>query len=280
MSLCRYAAPHLLDRRDADTHRPVTAAADLDTAVVVMAVHGSWDQRLRRDTYLGLRKCLSEHPAALIVDLRAMQDAAAVSVPTWINARHLGDAMDPPVSVAACVPAGTALAGRLCRMGAGRVLPVFATVGKARSAVTNRCLPADRLVLRLHPTQGAAAEARELVTRACDAWELPGLLHRGRLVISELVANAAGHARTPITVLLSRRATALHLVVGDCSRRLPRLIEESRPCPGRARDSGGGQGLRLVDAAATAWGAMPTVDGKMVWATLRPWSGQKTVHGC
>jgi anti-sigma regulatory factor (Ser/Thr protein kinase) len=260
--------PYLLDRRDADAHRPVTAAADLDTAVVVMAVHGSWDHRLRRDTYLGLRKCLSEQPAALIVDLRAVLDAAAVSVPTWINARHLGDAMDPPV----CVAAGTALAGRLCRMGAERMLPVFATVGQARSAVTNRYLPADRLVLRLDPTQGAAAAARELVTRACDAWELPGLLHRGRLVISELVANAAGHARTPITVLVSRRAAGLHLVVGDCSRRLPRLIEDGRP-PGHAPDTSRGQGLRLVDAAATAWGAMPTVDGKMIWATLRPWAG-------
>jgi hypothetical protein len=120
----------------------------------------------------------------------------------------------------------------------------------------------------LPPEPLSARAARDLVEHACDAWKLPGLLHLGRTVISELACNAAEHARTPMAVTVCRRATGLRLSVRDGEPRLP-YLREAAPVIGREHRNEGGQGLRLVDAAATAWGAMPTDHGKLVWATLR-----------
>lgn len=70
-----------------------------------------------------------------------------------------------------------------------------------------------------------------------------------------------------MVVTVGRRATGLRLSVRDGAARLPYLRAAPAAIAGRAAQRG--SGLRVVDAAATAWGAMPTHDGKLVWATLR-----------
>jgi hypothetical protein len=72
-----------------------------------------------------------------------------------------------------------------------------------------------------------------------------------------------------MVVTVCRRATGLRLSVRDGDPRLPYLRDPAPGVAGGDQHDGGGQGLRIVDAAATAWGAMPTHDGKLVWATLR-----------
>ncbi|MET0414456.1 MAG: ATP-binding protein [Actinoplanes sp.] len=256
--------PYLFDRLGADEHSAVTATVDLDTAVVLLTVRGMWDGQLRRVVSTGVRKCLSEHPAAIIFDLSGVADPEAGSVATWVTVDGEGRAMQPPVQILFCVAADSRLARRLRVF---RRVSLFAGVEEARSAASRLAGP-DRLSLLLSPDGDAPRLARVKVTEGCVAWGLPSLVHRGRLVVSELVANAAEHARTAITVLVSRRAEGLHLIVADGDPRLPCLLPPW-PAPGsspRAVDRG--HGLRLVDAAATVWGAMPAGDGKMVWATL------------
>lgn len=258
--------PFLFGRAGAGEHSAVTATLDLQTAVVLMTVRGSWDRRLSRDTSAGFRKCLSEHPAALIVDLLTMIDPVADGLATWTGADRIGRTMTPPVRLLMCLAEDTILAERLAEH--SRV-PVFGTVGQARAAAAAMDAP-DRLRLLLAPGRDAPRLARAKVTEGCAAWGLPDLAHRGRLVVSELVANAVEHAGTPITLLVSRRAGGLHLIVGDGDPRLPELLPPW-PAPGsRPAPSGRGYGLRMVDAAATVWGAMPAGDGKMVWATVYP----------
>lgn len=268
--------PYLLDRRDSHDRGGVTVVADIDTAIVVMAVHGPWTRHLTRDAFAGFKKCLSEHPAALVLDLRTLSDPRAASVATWITAHQVAAAMDPPVQVTVCLPADTALAGRLHRLRPSGVLSMYANVAQACTAAISLAPRSERLRLHLAPDPDAPALARDLVTDACAVWRLPALLHPGRLVVSELTANAAQHARTPIIVRLSPRAGGLHLAVGDGDPRLPRL-RQPRPessTPARSLYEEPGQGLRLVDAAATRWGALPTRDGKIVWATLYPRGGR------
>jgi anti-sigma regulatory factor (Ser/Thr protein kinase) len=247
----------------------ISVECDLDGAVAVLAVRGAWDRRLWRETSITLRKCLAQHPAALIVDLTALDDRAATSVPTWLVAQGAAAGMVPPVQMALCVSPGLVLADRLQRLGARRFLPVFAKVRQARVAVQSRLPLSERLPLSLAALPESPAVARDLVGRACQAWGLPSLLYPARLIVSELVTNAVEHAGTAIKVVVSRRGAGLHLAVADGDHRLPELRPPVAPRPGQPLDERG-RGLRIVHTTATVWGAMPTADGKVVWATLRP----------
>jgi hypothetical protein len=188
----------------------------------------------------------------------------------WLAANRAAARMQPPVQLVLCVPPATHLAGKLGRLGTGRFLAMVADPAQARAAIAARAVLIDRMQLSgLPPHPQSASAARDLVGQACDAWDMRGLLHLGRSVISELACNVVEHARTPMVITVWRRATGLHLSIRDGDPRLPYLRDAATVIAGGRRDHGGGQGLRIVDAAATAWGAMPTRDGKLVWATLR-----------
>jgi anti-sigma regulatory factor (Ser/Thr protein kinase) len=169
-----------------------------------------------------------------------------------------------------CLPSATALSGRLRKLGANRFLPVYPTMPEARAAIASRLPLTDRLQTRLPPTSGSARAARDLVDRACEAWSLTDLRHPARLVVSELVTNAIEHAGTELSVTVSRRGTRLHLSVRDGDPRPPLLRDPNSGPSGHPDTDYRGRGLRIVHAAAAAWGSMPTPDGKRVWATLRP----------
>jgi histidine kinase-like protein len=283
-------APYLFNADD--RHGTLSVTGDVTTGVVEMAVHGRWSQRLGMDVSTGIRKCLAEQPAAIIADLRDMGDPDGASMALWLAARRAAVVMQPPVRLVLCLPTATMLDRRLRRLGSPQRLPVFVTMPEARAAVISRLAPTETLRATLPPEPASAGVARDLVTRACQAWRLPKLLHRAQLVMSELVANAVQHAGTTVLITVSQRGTGLHLAVGDGSTRLPQLLEATPTAvddpgdpaarhpdgpltarsrtpfwPGQPRH---GQGLRMVHVCATAWGAMPTPGGKTVWATVRP----------
>jgi hypothetical protein len=253
------------DPADAD----LNVISDTDTDTVEITIRGRWNQRLGMNAYASIRKCLAGHPAALIVDVQQMDDFFAASATMWLAVNRAANAMQPPVQLVLCVPPSTPLAGKLARLGASRFLAMTAAPPQARAAIAAHAVLIDRMQLNaLPPEPLSASAARELVGEACDAWNMRDLLHPGRSVISELACNAAEHARTPMVVTVCRLTTGLRLSVRDGDRRLPYLREGASVIAGERRNTGG-QGLRIVDAAATAWGAMPTSDGKLVWATLR-----------
>ncbi|MEV6345235.1 ATP-binding protein [Actinoplanes sp. NPDC051851] len=250
--------PYLFEPYDPAQGDGVDVGLDVETSVLTLAVHGRWGRRLGRATGSAIRQCLSEHPATLLIDLNPLTDPRAGSVPTWTAAGRLGAPMWPPVSVLVCVSPGTALAERLSRPGA---VPSYPSVPRARAAAAEQSPLTGRFELDLPPESGAAAAVRGAVANACGAWGMAGLRDRARLVASELVLNAVEHAATPITVMLSRRGSGLHVAVRDEDPRVPRLA------------GGSGSGLHVVHAAATSWGAMPCGTGKVVWATIHPRSG-------
>jgi hypothetical protein len=256
-------------RPDRDDAAGVVVTADADTAVTVVTVRGIWGNALRSDAFVAVRKVLGEHPAALILDLCDCHDRHAAGASTWLTVSRVAAAMQPPVRVAACLSPRTALNGRLVRMGGSYFLPVFGDRAGAEAAVAAGGPVTDRLRLSLPPHPDAPALARNLVTDACGAWRLPEVLYPARLVMSELSSNAVEHARTPIAVIVTRRGTALHLMVCDGDPRMPVMIDQTDEPPSSLWDTRG-QGLRIVQAASAAWGALPTREGKMVWATVRP----------
>jgi hypothetical protein len=252
--------PYLFRRNDQGASFSVSC--DVDTGVVEVTVRGRFSLRLSVDLHTGLRKCLAEHPAAVVVDLGRFDDPYGASAAMWLAVNRAAGAMYPPVRLAVALPPTAPLAGRLRTLGIARILPIFATGPEARAAMTGPRPLAERLHLaNLPPEPSSVDVAGELVDVACDTWHMPELLAPSRAIMSELVGNAVAHAGTDICAAVWRRGPGLHLSVRDRDPRLPRLLDHTSGDRER--------GLRTVDGKSAAWGAMATHDGKMVWATLR-----------
>lgn len=109
---------------------------------------------------------------------------------------------------------------------------------------------------RLDPQPGAAATARRAVAKwLCEAG-MSQFATAAELAVSELVTNAAMHARTDIYVQAEHLADAVRLEVHDGSGTMP---------ASRVPTTLGGRGLALVALVADRWGADPTPAGKVVW---------------
>jgi anti-sigma regulatory factor (Ser/Thr protein kinase) len=243
--------------------------SDIDAAVALMTVRGTWDRSLWMTASRALAKCLAEHPEALIIDLSGLDDPLGISAPTWVSAQKTAANREPAVQLALCITPDQPLADRMQRLGARRFLPIYAKVRQARVAIAGRLPLTERLTIRLAPQPEAPSLARNLIGDACVAWNLPELLHPGRLVMSELVTNAVEHAGTEVTVVVSLRGEGLFISVADGVATLPQLIRPARPRRGMPLDDRG-RGLNTVAANTVAWGALPTRSGKVVWGTLKP----------
>lgn len=249
----------------AATHISVTA--DRDGTVIDLTVRGRWNPLLGAAVALEIGRCLAESPAAIVVDLTAVEDPEVDSLPTWLSANQAAAAADPPARLALCLPNESPIADR-----ARRHLPLFGTPAEARESLTGNRPLTDVVRLRLPPSPVSPTVARNMVGGACQAWNLGAFLHPGRAVLSELVTNAVEHAQTEIEVSLSRRGHALHLAVRDHDPTPPRIIDP-RPVDPELPLNERGHGLRVVHADSVAWGAIPTTDGKLVWATVRNRAG-------
>ncbi|AEV86108.1 hypothetical protein ACWT_5091 [Actinoplanes sp. SE50] len=265
-------SPHLIGWSGDARADAVLAVIDPETAVIEVTLCGPWDRQLSAQARAVLDKCLAEHPTGMIVDLHRLTDPRAVSAALWLTLCAQGAAMRPPIAIGVCLPASAPLARRLRRLGARDWLVMHASVQQAHTALAHRRPLIDRMQLALPPDPAAASLARALIGDACQGWDLPHLLERGRLVASELVVNAAEHAGTDIAMIVSSRGegvtAALHLAVHDGDPALPQVRD---PVPGPLGPSltDRGLGLRIVGAAASAWGALPARGGKLVWAILR-----------
>ena len=79
------------------------------------------------------------------------------------------------------------------------------------------------------------------------------------LMVSELIANVALHARSACTVTIVATDSTLRVDVADASPVLPQLRNFSI-------DATTGRGIRLIDTLAESWGAEPGPEGgKTVW---------------
>lgn len=243
----------------------LTVAGEVGTAVIEMEVRGRWDRRLSMEVYLALRDCLAEHPSAVIVDLHGLDDLDATSTAMWVAASQAASTLQPPAQLVLCLPPTRQLTSHLRRLGAVRFLPIHATMKQARATVASRLPSINRLHLnRLRPEPSSPTVAGDAVVVACAAWGLPDLLDPSRQIVMELVTNAVTHAGTDMALTMSVRGSGLHLAVHDGDHRMPNLPSVER---GAARTV---RGLRMVESRASAWGATPTRDGKVVWALVRP----------
>ncbi|MEP7060289.1 MAG: MEDS domain-containing protein [Actinomycetota bacterium] len=116
-------------------------------------------------------------------------------------------------------------------------------------------------VLRLSSSLSAPKQARAFMTKTLAAWGRGDLIEDAALLITELTANVVVHARSDLTIAISRRDAVVRIAVHDES-----LIS---PLPrGLVPTSLSGRGLVLVEAMAVAWGSEVVGEGKTVWVEL------------
>ncbi|MCX5384332.1 ATP-binding protein [Streptomyces sp. NBC_00083] len=133
--------------------------------------------------------------------------------------------------------------------------------------VTQRVRQGRRFGLADGP--GVVAQCRDLTRQVLDEWFGPrGLLDStavgdALLLVSEVVTNACVHGGEPYELRFDRRDGRLWVGVSDRSSVRPRPDGPHRP----ARASG--HGLYLLQKLSTAWGWMPTGQGKTVWFEIR-----------
>jgi anti-anti-sigma regulatory factor len=233
---------------------------------VVLRVAGSLDALSASVLQDALTRSLCDEPEIVVLDFTALTHAADSAVVDLVALADRAHAWPGATVVIGGAPAS--LTAMLASGGAAGHLPSYPSVRAAiagAAAIRARARP-TRLRLGLSPVDSAAATARRLVDRALAQWGMPALRDTARLVVTELVSNAVRHgmgtATAAVEVTLTRRADAVYVSVRDRSRRLPR---PGGPVPATVE---GGRGLLVVDIMSRAWGATPTVDGKVVWACL------------
>jgi len=104
---------------------------------------------------------------------------------------------------------------------------------------------------------------RQQAARVLTLWQLDDLASVAELLLTELVANAVRHARTPFTVMMRWNGSALHCEVSDANPLPPRPHLDLDPT------ALGGRGLLMIDQLASAWGTELAPQGKTVWFDLR-----------
>ncbi|MFJ1967115.1 PAS domain S-box protein [Streptomyces sp. NPDC087903] len=104
-------------------------------------------------------------------------------------------------------------------------------------------------------------EGRRFLRRTLHDWHCDDLTDTACLLASELMANSVRHACDPLRLRLRRTRDELHIEVCDGSPVLPQARTASA-------DEESGRGLVLLDQMASAWGTLPTQEGKAVWFSL------------
>jgi hypothetical protein len=110
--------------------------------------------------------------------------------------------------------------------------------------------------------------ARRFVMKVLTDLDAPGACDDAVALVSELATNAVIHAQTAYTIVVSRDAGTVRVVVHDLSAVIPRLrVYGSNATTGR--------GLRLVATISTVWGIAPEPAGKAVWFEVGCESGRE-----
>jgi len=239
---------------------PLGWTVDENGGLAEVAVLGPLDPAAVPRFRTALLICLAEQPDALIVDLAAIELGDDTAVASLTVVARL-TACWPGTPMLVCGPSPL-VARQLAGGRRGRVA-ICPDVAAGRRAAADGRTAVPSLGDQLLPIAGAVRRARNMVTEACLAWELPELVGPGSLVASELVSNAVEHAHTMITIQVARRARHVEISVRDGSAAEP-VIDRS---DGRLTERG--RGLLLVAAESDDWGWLPTRDGKVVWASLR-----------
>lgn len=217
--------------------------------------------RLDLSTYPELRDellaCAAEEPAAVIVDLDALEigSAALLSLFSRVGARMAAWPAVPLV-VAVTDPRAREIVERV---GLARRLAVRPSVTEALVGLPLAAAQQHAWEEQLPPTPEAARLGRRCVRDACRRWDAEDLAQDAALLVSELVEFSVGCGCGRLDLRLELRSDGLGVVVHDDLR-------------STARCGGGDQRVdpwHVVEGLAAASGCTDVREGRTLWAVLR-----------
>ena len=161
-----------------------------------------------------------ESPAAVICDLsdvRGPVDSPAVRRLALLGAQVR---QWPGIPIGLICPDRDVREG-LARAAEGRHLAIAET-GSAVWGELSAGAATATVRATLAPEPRSARAARDFVARTCSDWGCSHQVQAATLIASELVTNAVLHARTPLTMSVSRCGSQLRVEFATTTARLPR----------------------------------------------------------
>lgn len=217
--------------------------------------------RLDLSTYPELRDellaCAAEEPAAIIVDLDALEigSAALLSLFSRVGSRTAAWPAVPLV-VAVTDPRAREVVERV---GLARRIAVRDSVTDALVGLPLATAQRHEWEEQLPPTPEAARLGRRCARDACRRWDVEDLASDAALLVSELVEFSVGCGCRRLDLRLELRSDGLGVVVHDDLR-------------STARYGGGDQQVdpwHVVEGLAAASGCADAREGRTLWAVLR-----------
>lgn len=229
------------------------------TAIVRLA--GALTAQTAPTLRVRLLQCLADCPDALVLDVAGLAAESDASL-TVLRAVQRQAHQWPGIPMLLCRP-DTTLTEQLSGPGPDRYPPIHPSLEQAIAAVDRPVLVRPTIRTDLLPSPQSCPIARDVVFHGCQDWDLGRAADLAEVIVSELVSNAVRHARPPLHLLLTLRHERLLIAVRDGDPTLPQASPGAPPLTVEH-----GRGLHLINTLGTAWGAMPTSDGKIVWARL------------
>jgi signal transduction histidine kinase len=229
---------------------------DADSGVCTITVWGPLQQGYPTRLNGLVRKCLTERPRAVLLDLHGVTSTDGL-LPTVLMVLNRSVARDGARLVVSAGPNVMSILSSAAR----RTLSLYGTRDEAKRAAV-LALPPTMMWWSLRAGAKAGEYTSTAISEACLAWNIPDARDKLSLIASELVSNALEHAGEPVEVSLSFQRGYVHLRVRDSSGHHP-ATQPDEDAVGR------GRGLRIVEENATTWGVIDRIDGKVVWAILQ-----------
>ena len=211
-------------------------------------------------TYQAALRAAAEEPAAVICDLTGVVGRAPAPATRRLASLGAEVRQWPGVAIAIACP-GARRRQALARAPEGQHLLLAEHRAVLLAQLGRRAAP-EVVRVDLAPSARLVRTARDLTTRALLDWGCPQPIGPATLIVSELVNNAILHARTDLTVSVSRWGDLVRLAVHDATPERPVRRHEPTQVTGR--------GMLLVAALSQSWGVLPASGGgKVVWAVLQ-----------
>jgi hypothetical protein len=239
---------------------PLRIAQHALGALTVLSMEGVLDST----TYATVRDCIIkaalDEPAAVIVDVSALDIPAGSACAVFTSARwQVSRWPDVPI-VLSCTDADRRKV--LTRNGIGRYVPIHADVDAAAEEVRacTKVRVRRRARVELLRAKASLGEARDFVSECLVEWSQQNMTTAAKVIATELVRNVLAHTGSNPSLRVESSDGHVTIAVDDASTQPAQLCEATA----QRRITG----LQLVAALSEAWGSSPSLTGKTVWATV------------
>jgi len=236
------------------------STADTDCLLTVEGV-------LDSTTYLKLRdsiiKAALDEPRAVLVDVNALDVSSSSAWSVFTSARwHVSTWPDVPVVL---ISGRSEHQSTIARTGVTRYVPAHTSVEAALATPTaNAPYTRRRMRAELPATLASLRTARVVVADCLGAWSQGELTPVAMVVANVFVENVLQHTTCAPVMVVESNGTMVSISARDDS--VAPAVRHENPYRGGDPVSG----LAIVASVCRAWGSMPTLSGKAVWAVIGP----------